>query len=78
MLVLSRCTDEKIIVSNPAGEVLMKMTVVRIAGDKVRLGIEALPALKVDREEVFQAIQRSKVLEDEKRRQIIEKYSGPS
>lgn len=78
MLVLSRNTDEKIIVSHPNGDVILKLTVVRVVGDKVRLGFEAPPTISVDREETFQKIQRAKVLEDEKRRQIIEKYSGPS
>lgn len=55
MLVLSRVRDESIVcrIPNdlPAGAVL-KITVVDVRGDKVRLGFEAPAELVIDREEV--------------------------
>lgn len=51
MLVLSRKVSERIMVDN--GRIVI--TVVRIDGDKVRLGLEAQKDVKIDREEVFWA-----------------------
>lgn len=51
MLVLSRNTDESIVIGND-----IKITVVAIRGDKVRLGIDAPKEISVHRLEVFQAI----------------------
>lgn len=48
MLVLSRKKNERIIIAD-----LIKVTVVEIRGDKVRLGIEAPDHLPVHREEVW-------------------------
>lgn len=48
MLVLSRQRDESIII----GDGLVKVTIVDIRGDKVRLGITAPAEMRVDREEV--------------------------
>lgn len=56
MLVLSRKIDEKIII----GDNEIRVTVVDIRGDKVRLGIEAPPEIQVHREEVYRAIQKQK------------------
>ena len=47
MLILSRKVGQVI----KAGEI--KVTVVRISGDSVRLGLEAPPYIVVDREEVY-------------------------
>ena len=57
MLVLTRGKFETIRIGN-AGEI--KVTVVEIRGDKVRLGIEAAKDVVVDREEVFQSKQIEK------------------
>ncbi len=54
MLVLSRHRNESIMVG---GDV--KITVVDIRGDKVRLGIEAPSDVPVHRQEVFETIQRN-------------------
>lgn len=54
MLVLSRKIDEKIIIGNNE----IKITVVDIRGDKVRIGIEAPNNVKVHREEVYNTITR--------------------
>ena len=53
MLVLSRKLNESIIIDD-----LIKITVVEIRGDKIRLGIEAPKNISVHRLEVFDAIQR--------------------
>jgi len=53
MLVLSRHKDEGIMIGDD-----IKITVVDIRGDKVRLGIEAPTNISVHRQEVYDAIQR--------------------
>lgn len=54
MLVLSRKKDETLII----GDGLIKIVVIDIRGDKVRLGIEAPTDIPVHRKEVWEAIQR--------------------
>ena len=53
MLVLSRHRDETVCIGSS-----VKVTVLEIRGDKVRLGIEADNELPVHRQEVFDAIAR--------------------
>ena len=53
MLVLSRQRDETIMIGDD-----VRITVVDIRGDKVRLGIDAPRHIKVHRQEVYEAIQR--------------------
>lgn len=53
MLVLSRQRDESIIIGDD-----IKITIVDIRGDKVRLGIEAPKEISVHRQEVYEAIRR--------------------
>lgn len=53
MLVLSRHRDERIMIGDD-----IVITVVRIADDKVRLGIEAPRGIAVHREEVLEEIRR--------------------
>jgi carbon storage regulator len=53
MLVLSRLRDQSIIIGGH-----IKVTVVEIRGDKVRLGIQAPIEVSVHREEVQDAIDR--------------------
>ena len=53
MLVLSRQRDESIIIADN-----IKITIVDIRGDKVRLGIDAPKEIPVHRQEVFDAIHR--------------------
>lgn len=57
MLVLSRQRDESIFIGDN-----IKITVVDIRGDKVRLGIEAPTEIPVHRQEVYEAIQRENSL----------------
>ncbi len=56
MLVLSRKKRESIVID---GEI--KVYVVEIRGDKVRLGVEAPKKVPVHRREVYDAIQRQEV-----------------
>jgi len=53
VLVLSRKLNESIIIDDQ-----IKITIVEIRGDKIRLGIEAPKNVSVHRREVYEAIQR--------------------
>ena len=53
MLVLSRKTDEKIIIGDS-----ITITIVAIGDGKVRLGIDAPKEVPVHRQEVYDAIKR--------------------
>jgi len=68
MLVLSRHTNEKIII--PLEEIKdlqgdIEIIVVEIRGDKVRLGFNANPTVPIHREEVQKAIRRSRTTSPE-------------
>ncbi len=52
MLVLSRKKNESIVINND-----IRIVVVEIRGDKVRLGVEAPREVPVHRQEVYEAIQ---------------------
>lgn len=54
MLVLSRKKNESIYIGDD-----IKIVVVEIRGDKVRLGIDAPQGVPVHRQEVYEAIRRS-------------------
>lgn len=56
MLVLSRRKDESIVIGDD-----IKVTIVDIRGDTVRLGISAPKAVPVYRQEIYEAIQRENV-----------------
>jgi carbon storage regulator len=58
MLVLSRKKNESIVINND-----IKIVVVEIRGDKVRLGVEAPREVPVHRREVYDAIQRAAAAE---------------
>jgi carbon storage regulator len=51
MLILSRKVNEKIMIGND-----ITISVIEIRGDQVKLGIQAPPAIKIYRQEVFDAI----------------------
>lgn len=63
MLVLSRQRDESIIIGDS-----IKITIVDIRGDKVRLGIEAPRDVSVHREEVYLAIKKEQDLQAERKK----------
>ena len=58
MLVLSRRIDEAIIIGS--GKDAIKIVVVDILGNKIRLGIEANKDIPVHRQEVHDAIENDK------------------
>ena len=53
MLVLSRQRDETIMIGDQ-----IRITIVEVRGDKVRIGIEAPKDVSVHRQEVYDAIKR--------------------
>jgi carbon storage regulator len=60
MLVLTRKKNESIVIDN-----VIKVTVVEIRGDKVRLGIEAPRQIDVHRQEVYDQIHGKRPQEHE-------------
>lgn len=52
MLILSRKTNEKIIIGED-----ISITIIEIRGDQVKIGVEAPKSVKVFRQEVYLAIQ---------------------
>jgi carbon storage regulator len=54
MLVLTRRPGEQIVIDNN-----IRLTVVSVKGDRVRIGIEAPPTVLVDREEIHERRQHS-------------------
>ncbi|MEM1061955.1 MAG: carbon storage regulator CsrA [Planctomycetota bacterium] len=55
MLVLTRLRDESIVIGDD-----IRVTVVDVRGDKVRIGIEAPRSVTVHRDEVYRAIRDDK------------------
>ena len=55
MLVLSRKKNDSILIGHD-----IKITVLAIRGDEVRIGIEADRSVEVHREEVYLSIQKAK------------------
>ncbi|QDT36936.1 carbon storage regulator CsrA [Stratiformator vulcanicus] len=58
MLVLSRLRDESIMIGDS-----IRITIVDVRGDKVRIGIEAPGEISVHREEVYLAIKQEEAQE---------------
>jgi carbon storage regulator len=52
MLILSRRTDESIVIGDE-----VTITILRVKGKQVRIGITAPPDVSVHREEIYQRIQ---------------------
>jgi len=55
MLVLSREKDQSIMIGDD-----VKITIIDVRGDKVRLGFEAPKTIPIHRQEIYDAIQREK------------------
>ncbi|GMO44267.1 MAG: carbon storage regulator CsrA [Termitinemataceae bacterium] len=53
MLILTRKTDEKIIIDEN-----IIISIIEVRGDQVRIGVDAPKSVKVYREEVFMAIKK--------------------
>ncbi len=53
MLVLSRQSDETIVIGDN-----IRVTIVEVRGDKVRIGIDAPRDVTVHRQEIYDAIQK--------------------
>ena len=60
MLVLSRKKNESIVINND-----ITIVVVEIRGDKVRLGVEAPKEVPVHRREVYDAIKRNELAQQQ-------------
>lgn len=58
MLVLSRYVDQSIVIGND-----IRIVVISVRGDKVRLGIEAPKNTSVHREEIYQQIKKDERVE---------------
>jgi carbon storage regulator len=59
MLVLSRCKDEEIVIGNE-----IRVMVIDVRGDKVRLGITAPRDVSIHRREVYDKIQEEQAATD--------------
>ena len=69
MLVLSRKKDEVIRIGDD-----IKIMVIEIRGDKIRLGIDAPAEIPVHREEIYQQIKRDKEEAEEKEEKPLKGY----
>ncbi len=54
MLVLTRRPDESIVIGNN-----IKITIVSVGPGRVKIGIEAPPSVRIDRQEIHEKIERS-------------------
>jgi carbon storage regulator CsrA len=61
MLVLTRHAGERILIHDTEGKQLASITITAMTAGKVKIGIEAEPCIKIDREEVFRAKQLNPV-----------------
>ncbi len=56
MLVLSRKKEEKIIIDDK-----IKITIVNVSGDQVKIGIEAPDDINIYREEIYSKIEKENI-----------------
>ncbi len=74
MLVLSRKKNEAIVFSTSQGDIVVE--VVRVNGDKVRLGIECDKSISIHRKEVFDAIKRHAELTDKPNKELDSEFDA--
>jgi carbon storage regulator len=67
-LVLSRFPSERILIGS--GDSLITVTIVHVAGQKVRVGIDAPKDVPINREEVFEAIERDRLRQEQQQRAV--------
>ncbi|CAB5207047.1 csrA Carbon storage regulator [uncultured Caudovirales phage] len=60
MLMLSRTPSEGIVISDRSGNVLVRMTVTEMIGNKVKIGFVADQEIVIDRDEVWRAKEAKK------------------
>jgi carbon storage regulator len=69
MLVLTRRTGESIIIGNG-----IKLTVVNVGPGRVKIGIEAPPSVRIDREEIHARVMQEKA--DDKAADVLDAVSS--
>lgn len=72
MLVLTRKKNESIVIKD-----VIKVTVVEIRGDKVRLGIDAPREIEVHREEVYEQIHGKRNEQPQPEAEAQEAHASP-
>ena len=73
MLILSRKSGESIVIDGR-----IKVTVVRVEGETVKVGIEAPAQVPVHRQEVYEEIQRSNLQAMMRQSVALPKLAGPA
>lgn len=61
MLVLTRTTDEIVEIGGSSGIPLIKVMIVKVTGDKVRLGFDAPSTVVIHRSEIARSIEENGV-----------------
>lgn len=74
MLVLSRQVDETLIIRTSDGPI--RVTLVDIRGNKVRIGIDAPKSVRVDREEIDKMRQHETTAGNQYKNQAPDDYDG--
>lgn len=79
MLVLTRRTDQAIMIGDPKKpEECIEVTVVEVRGDQVRIGIAAPKDVKVHRKEIYEQIQQENRASAASAKPDLDSSGGPS
>ena len=73
MLILSRKSGESIVIDGR-----IKITIIRVEGEAVKVGIEAPAEVPVHRQEVYDEIQRSNQQAVTRQKVALPKFAGPA